>query len=271
MTVELLASEVIADPPLDELAHRKGVPEYTASWCDQMASIGALLHRVSDSSVTFQHVRQDEVISSKVSSILTGVTESCIQCAKLLDDIGQFDFLVLSDIEKSFAAYEESKKLPSPVQHCVANTPENPTKPRLSKRESVAFASALFGRLHDLASLGETPDPTFPTIEEFDAFLSVFATAASDLAAMDSCTPVQWICVNVTPAKTALMSWASNWIYKFGSVVLERLQETIATIREYFTRTEVNCILNACVLYHPAVDSPPYRDAGRNSKFNRRR
>jgi hypothetical protein len=228
---------VVANPPLDELAHREGVSEYVATWCDEMASIGSLLRRVSNHTATFEHVKEDEAITASILHITSGVAEACLQCAKVVHNIGRFDFLVLSDIDSSFAAYDASKTLPSPLVH--VDSAELPVRPRFARAASIVFASVLFGRLHDLASLGTTPDPTFPTIEAFDSFLSVYATAASELAAMDSTTDVHWISVNITPAQTALKSWASNWIHKFGSVVLHRLEETIATVRIYFDRTEV--------------------------------
>jgi hypothetical protein len=64
----------------------------------------------------------------------------------------------------------------------------------ISLRLSAQNSNVLFGRLHDLASLGNTPDPNFPTIAEFDAFLAVFRDAAAALESEYSLTVVTCLC-----------------------------------------------------------------------------
>ena len=45
---------------------------------------------------------------------------------------------------------------------------------------------------------------------------------------------ISWIRVDILPAQSALKSWACKWMHRFGSLVFNRLTETIQIIRQYF-------------------------------------
>lgn len=52
-----------------------------------------------------------------------------------------------------------------------------------------------------------------------------------------SYSTVHWITVDITRARSVLLSWACKWVYKFGAVALQRLVESIRIINTYFNET----------------------------------
>eukprot|EP00049_Salpingoeca_infusionum_P009582 m.161990 g.161990 ORF g.161990 m.161990 type:complete len:5864 (+) comp14370_c0_seq2:258-17849(+) len=107
--------------------------------------------------------------------------------------------------------------------------------------QSRKLGAAVFGRLHDLATLklspADNPD-SLPTLEEFSSCLKVFKLCRDRLVGLPEQHHMGWLQVDLAPVSSALRAWASKWLYAFGSFILDAAVATVRQLGGYLDRTE---------------------------------
>jgi hypothetical protein len=119
------------------------------------------------------------------------------------------------------------------------------------------FASNLFGRKHDLATLADGSEPAataaadtvvrtgasaggdgVPTLEEIGSCLRVFTAAHNALERLPADFTLGWLAFDLKPFRATLQARATSWRYTFGRYVLHIAEEAIQRLASHLDHTD---------------------------------
>lgn len=239
--VDLVARDIVAIPPLRNNSSQLGLTEFVKQWCTTILSTGSLVTHVGlsktdypsdpggDSSQTYVGLSEDPDLLAVAEALLHTTEQSCLKCEQHLEKMEQFRLLFEYDISETFGAFLANDALPALITEAHGGPVRQP--------KSSSAPSVLFGRMHDLASLGDVPSPEVPTLQEFDGLMAVFKQAHHDVNLVVPSADLAWIRVDLRPARAAMRSWAQRWLHTCGTYALGRLNETIDVAAKFFQQT----------------------------------
>ena len=259
---ELNASSVVTRPPLDEHTFERSVLEHVDDWSDSLLSIGSLVENFEARSAgTYAEFTRSADLVELADKLKANTKRVCTACDIEREALERFCFLVEYDIDQVYTSFMEHREVAAFGRAATAGSflpledraggdransggvldsgPDGDEGSDKDERQNVGtYSSNLFGHVHDLASLGFKPDPTSPTLEEFDTMMRVFLNVQTGLDKLDTRVNVSWIRIDLEPVCAALHLWAQKWIFRFGSHVVKRCTESLQIIRDFFDKTQ---------------------------------
>jgi hypothetical protein len=256
---ELNASSVVTRPPLNAHTFEKSVLEHVSDWANSLLSIGSLVENFEARAAgTYEEITRSSDLVALAEQLQVNTREVCAKCDTERAHLERFCFLVEYDIEQVYSSFMEHREVASfgraaaagsflqksthldEEEGLVRSASPASTEGSVDAEDATvgSYSSNLFGHVHDLASLGFKPDPTSPTLEEFDKMMRVFLNVQTGLDKLDMHVNMSWIRIDLEPVCAALHLWSQKWIFRFGSHVVKRCSESLSIIRQFFDKTQ---------------------------------